>query len=359
MKYKTCSKCLMPNTRPGITFNKQGICAGCQSFEKQELTDWDKRFNELVELCNKYRKNNGEYDCLIAVSSGKDSHFQVDFMKNQMKMNVLLVSVTDNFHHTKAGEKNWSNLLNKFDCSAFIYQPKATTQKKLVKHYFEKDGKPTTYIDRLIYSLPLHVAKLHDIKLLVYGEDISWTYGGVNAKETYSAKAQINNGVVNVDQLLIESDYYCSTPKGINDLEPIYLSYFTPWNSYKNYRFAKSVGFTDLSREWDRSHHAENFDQIDSIEYLMHPWMKYPKFGHTVCTDYVSKFIRYGMMTRKQGIRIINRREHRLDKKIIKYFCDYCGYTRKQFFAIIDKHYNKDLFSKTWYGWKRKFKVGG
>lgn len=356
---KYCKKCLMPSTRPGITFDEFGVCSACLAHEKQDKTDWNKRFNELSKLCDKYRKNNGEYDCLIAVSSGKDSHFQVNFMKNIMKMNVLLVSVTDNFNHTKAGEHNWKNLLEKFDCSAFIYQPKAATQKKLVRHYFELNGKPTTYIDRLIYSLPLHVAKMHNIKLLVYGEDISYTYGGINAKETYSAKEQIANGVANTDELLEKLDYYCTTPKGIDKLEPIYLSYFTPWNSYHNYLIAKSFGFHDLSGEWDRSHHTENFDQIDSIEYLMHPWMKYPKFGHTVCTDYVSKFIRYGRMTRKQGIKIIKQREHKLDKKIIKYFCDYCGYTRKEFFAIIDKHYNTNLFKKTLFGWKRKFKVGG
>ena len=54
------------------------------------------------------------------------------------------------------------------------------------------------------------------------------------------------------------------------------MSYFVPWNSYKNYQIAKEHGFHDLTHEWDRTHHAENFDQIDSRAYLVHSWLKYP-----------------------------------------------------------------------------------
>ena len=64
-------------------------------------------------------------------------------------------------------------------------------------------------------------------------------------------------------------------------LDPFYLSYFVPWNSYKNYQIAKAHGFHDLTHEWDRTPRTpENFDQIDSRAYLVHSWLKYPKFGH-------------------------------------------------------------------------------
>lgn len=77
MKY--CKKCLMPDTRPGISFMKDGVCAPCHNYEKQKHTDWDARKKELEKLCDKYRGCNGpnKYDCAIAVSGGKDSTFQV------------------------------------------------------------------------------------------------------------------------------------------------------------------------------------------------------------------------------------------------------------------------------------------
>ena len=73
----------MPSTRPGITFNEEGLCSACQSYEHRKQVNWDKRWQELVALCNKYRGSNGPngYDCMIAVSGGKDSHFQTIFLR--------------------------------------------------------------------------------------------------------------------------------------------------------------------------------------------------------------------------------------------------------------------------------------
>ena len=97
----------MPDTRPGITFNEEGICSACQSYEHRKSIDWDERWKELEIICNKYRGMNGNgYDCAIAVSGGKDSHFQVHLMKEEMHMNPILFTVEDNFPMTEAGKHN-------------------------------------------------------------------------------------------------------------------------------------------------------------------------------------------------------------------------------------------------------------
>ena len=107
MKY--CKKCLMPNTRPGIKFI-DGVCAGCVAYERQESTDWEKRWKELEEKCDEYRGSNGEYyDCAIAVSGGKDSHFQVYTIKERLGMNPVLLSI-GNIDWTETGKKNLDNL---------------------------------------------------------------------------------------------------------------------------------------------------------------------------------------------------------------------------------------------------------
>jgi len=141
-------------------------------------------------------------------------------------------------------------------------------------------------------------------------------------------------------------------------LDPFYMSYFVPWNSYKNYQIAKAHGFHDLTHEWDRTHHAENFDQIDSRAYLVHSWLKYPKFGHAAATDYTARYIRYGMMTREEAIPIIKARDGKLDPLCVRDFCDFCGYTESEFWAILDKFYNRDLFEKNEYGeWQLKHPI--
>ena len=45
----------MPSTRPGITFNEEGVCSACQAFEKRKSIDWEARFKELEKICDKYR----------------------------------------------------------------------------------------------------------------------------------------------------------------------------------------------------------------------------------------------------------------------------------------------------------------
>ncbi len=360
MKY--CIKCVMPDTRPGISFSKEGICSACQAYEKRKKIDWDKRWNEFETICDKYRGINGDgYDCAIAVSGGKDSHWQVHVMKNVMHMNPILFSVEDNFPMTEAGRHNIANISEEFGCNIISIKPDRRTQKKLMRYMFETYGKPTWLIDRLIYTYPLHMALKFRTALLVYGENVSYEYGGCYGEETYSAKNQLLNGVasdVDENELIIntgitEQDLVLTRApqeEELKKLDPIYLSYFVQWNSVDNYEFAKRHGFHGLEHEWKRQHHVEDFDQVDSRGYLVHPWMKYPKFGHQFATDYASRFVRYGLITREEAIDLVRKHDHNLDSLAIRDFCDFLGYKESEFWSIVDKFYNKDLFHKDDHG---------
>ncbi len=353
-----CKKCVMPNTRPGITFNEEGVCSACQAYENRKLVDWDARWKELEDICEKYRGMNGEGpDCAIAVSGGKDSHYQVHLMKNVLHMNPILFSVEDNFPMTDAGKHNIQNIAEEFGCNIISMKPDIDTQKKLMRYMFEKYGKPTWYIDRLIYTYPLIMAEKFHTPLLVYGENVSYEYGGAGAVETYSAKEQLSNGVatgIDEEELIknagvtAQSLYFTRAPlqEEIEKLDPIYISYFVQWNSFKNYEFAKNHGFHDLTHEWKRTHHIEDFDQIDSRAYLVHSWMKYPKFGHATATDYASRMVRYGLIDRSEAIELVKKHDGNLDPLCVRDFCDFCGYTETEFWNIIDRLYNKELFKK-------------
>lgn len=356
MKY--CTKCVMPSTRPGISFDENGICSACQSYEHRKQVDYDKRFEKLKELCSKYKGSNGTngYDCMIAVSGGKDSHFQVYMFKEVLGMNPLLVTVEDNFPMTKAGIHNLKNISEVFSCDIISMKPNIQAQKKIMKYTFEKYGKPTYFIDRYIYTYPLHMAVKFNTPLLIYGENVAYEYGGANAIETYSAKDQINNGVgsgIPISELLVDgvtmkdlNFFEAPSQEEIDRLDPIYLSYFVEWNSFKNYEIAKRYGFHDLTHEWDRTHHVENFDQIDSRAYLVHSWLKYPKFGHASATDYAARMVRYGIISREEAFELVKKHDHALDPLCVRDFCEFLGYTEKRFWEIINDLYNKELFEK-------------
>ncbi len=363
---KFCKKCIMPDTRPGISFNLEGVCIACQNNEKKKSVNWDARMKELEILCDKYRrKNPGEYDCIIAVSGGKDSHYQVHVMKELMNMNPLLITVEDFFTMTEAGKHNIKNISEAFGCNLISFKPNRKAAKVISRYMFENYGRPLWYVDRLLYTVPLYYAASLNIPLLVYGENVSYEYGGVDDKETYSARAQIFNGVapdVKLDELVqagVPRDelVYLEAPSQelLNKLEPIYLSYFMEWNSVKNYEFAKTRGFKDLTHEWDRTNHIENFNQIDSYGYLLNAWMKYPKYGHAYATDYSARWVRYGLLTREEAVKYAEERDHAIDPKIVEDFCEFTGMSIQEFYDALEKLYNKEIFEKNLFGqWRLK-----
>lgn len=366
MKY--CKKCVMPDTRPGIRFNEEGVCFPCLNQEKKKHIDWDKRWQELEALCNKYRGSNGDYyDCIITTSAGKDSHFQTYIFKEKLKMNPLLVSV-DNFSWTKTGRDNWDNLRKRFGVDAHVISLSPQTCKKMFRKAFEKLGSPTWYFDLAIYAYPLRIAIKLNIPLIVYGENTNYERGGPLTKETYSALEQINNDVVkpipweewlgeNLTMKEVQPAIYPSK-EDIDraKLEPIFLSYFLPWSSIKNWELAKSFGFKDLddTGEWHREGTWNQYDQIDTIGYITHAWMKFLKFGHWVASDYLSLYIREGKITREEAVKIVNEEEYKLDRKMLEDFINFCGYTEEEFWKIAERFANKDIVEKRNGVWRLK-----
>ncbi|MDD5530158.1 MAG: N-acetyl sugar amidotransferase [bacterium] len=360
MRY--CKKCVMPDTRPGIVFDEEGVCCACRVAEKSKNINWNERMKELEKLCDKYRRKDGYYDCIVTVSGGKDSHFQVYVMKELMKMNPLLINVGNvGWRETEAGIHNFNNMSEAFGCDTISFHPNRKLSRKIIRKAFEKLGSPCWYWDRAVYAFPVKIGIDMKIPLIIYGEDISYQYGGFQRKETYSAKDQINNDVAkNVGSL----DFWCDEDISIKDLnacvypakeeiekaglEPIYLSYFVPWDGYKNLELARKYGFKSLddTGEWKREGYIEDYDQIDSYGYLLHPWLKYPKFGHARTTDVACYWIRTGRLTREEAIKLVKENDHKLDKEVLKDFIDFIGYTEKEFWAVVDKLYNKELFEK-------------
>ena len=367
---KYCIKCLMPDTRPNIKF-VDGICTACINFEKQKTTDWKKRLDELKALCDKYRGCNGNsYDCAIAVSGGKDSHFQVYYMKEVMKMNPLLLSVS-NVDWTETGRKNLENISETFGCDIISFNPNRKIAKILFRKAFEKIGSPTWYIDALIYAFPIKMAIRLGIKLLVYGEDVNYVYGGKYDNEKASAKEIMLNDVVKPiwkewfeDGQLSEKDLESArmpTNEEIEKfgLEPIYLSYFVPWDSHHNFEVAKRWGFKQLLHEYQREGTIEEYNQIDSIGYLLNQFMKYPKYAHSSATEIGSRWIRAGLKTRDEIIPLVEEHDKKLDQGIVERFCSFTGMTIPEFWKIMDKWYNPEFFQQDKDGvWNEKFKVG-
>jgi N-acetyl sugar amidotransferase len=331
--------------------------------------NWASRWRELEQLADKYRGSNGDYyDCIVTVSSGKDSYYQVHTMKERLGLNPLLVSI-DNFSWTETGRLNAQNMSEVFGCDLHLLSLSRRIAKKMVRKAFEYQLIPMWYWDRAVYTYPLQVAIRFGIPLIVYGENISYEYGGAQTEETHSAIDQINNDAAKPvpwdvwldDEIQMKdlNPLINPSPEEIeaSQLEPIYLSYFVPWDGYAHFEIAQEFGFKSLEEEWVREGLSENYDQIDTIGYNVHPWFKFIKFGHQHNTDVLSLWVRSGRMTREEAVQLVKEREHVLDQRMLKDFLEFTGYTEEEFWQVVDRFVNREILEKQDGVWRVKSAV--
>ncbi|RLB11960.1 MAG: hypothetical protein DRG39_03175 [Deltaproteobacteria bacterium] len=82
---KRCSRCILPETFPGIEFDENGVCNYCKSYKKTEV----KGHKALEELADRYRSHDGSPDCIVCFSGGRDSSYMLHYVKTVLKMNPI------------------------------------------------------------------------------------------------------------------------------------------------------------------------------------------------------------------------------------------------------------------------------
>lgn len=358
---KRCVRCVMPDTRPGITFDEQGVCSACRWAEKKNEINWNKRAQELADYLQSLKQRVGDngYPCAVAVSSGKDSHYQTFLLKEKYGVKPLLLSVRNMVgDYTSAGKHNEDNILARFGCERLSLDLGHAKCKKAFRYGFEKYGSPTWYWDRAVYVYPLKMCAALGIPALFYGENISLEYGGPNAEDTPSAANQVLNGVANdfVEDYKIGSGlgkddfiWQSLTMEQASAVDVRYLSYYVNWSGVKNRQCAAIHGFKELEYGERRLREGfiEDYDQIDANGYLVHAWMKYPKYGHARVTDVASYWIRDGILSRDRALELVDKFDHLIPAKIVRSFCDFCGYTFDEFERIVYSHTKPAYMSKT------------
>ena len=91
-----------------LNFDKEGICDACNFEIEKKKINWKKREKELLKLLDKHRKNNGDYDCLVPGSGGKDSIFAAHILKYKYGMHPLTTTWPP-ILYTDYGYKNFKN----------------------------------------------------------------------------------------------------------------------------------------------------------------------------------------------------------------------------------------------------------
>ena len=328
----------------------------------------EKREDELLELLEKNRSNNENYDCVVPSSGGKDSAYVAHELKHKYGMNPLTVTWSP-LRYTEIGWKN----LNNFNDSGFdviLGMPKGDVKKKLAKIAMKEMGDP---FQGFIYGqvlFPVTIALKYGIKLIFRGENAEAEYGGspeswdkklLTMKEfkkiyfsNYSLDFWLNKGFTRKEM----NFFYPSTKEDFDNkiCDSYFYGYFRNWSNHSNFYYASEhTGFQPNTRRTEGTY--TKYSSIDDKMDPFHQWFALLKFGHGRCTANAAREIREGFITREEGIALVHKYDTEFPKLYFKEFLDFVDLSEDEFWDIAEAWRNHNLWPKKGNEWVKKYPV--
>lgn len=350
-----CAKCFYPfNAKPTITFDSEGICSGCRYHENRSRAgiDWKAREEKLRELLHRAKvladSKGSQYDCLIPISGGKDSHFQVWLLTQIYGMKPLLVHFNHRFN-TFAGIRNLKNLVNKSGLNLVSVSAEIDSAKRISRTMLERVGDLTWHYHAGIMTVPYKVAVNHEIPLIIWGEHGFGELTGVvslldypeftnwKRKEHDMRGVDPNSliGINGINQTDVQP-YIFPDDEEIERLEirGIYLSNYIEWNALKQAQsMVERWNFSGIRYKRNRTFNL--YSKIEDHANDVHDYLKFLKFGYGRCTDDVSTEIRHGRLRRESGLQLIEEYDE-VTPDSLDFYCDYLEISRTQFYEFIN-----------------------
>ncbi|OEJ66322.1 N-acetyl sugar amidotransferase [Magnetovibrio blakemorei] len=358
-----CNKCLYPNTKPDLHFNDQGICSACQSFENRGQVDWEQRRKDFLNITDKYKSKNGSnYDCIVPVSGGKDSTFQVIRLL-ELGLNPLCVTATTD-SLSDIGRENIENIKSLgVDYQEITQNPKI--RRKINATCLRELGDISWPEHVAIFTLPVRAAVQHKVPLIVWGENPQNEYGGPAASgqsDTLNRRwLEEFGGLIGfrvsdlVGQNGIEQHHLLSYRYPSDDelqsvgVTGVFLGYFFPWDGFTNALYAQCHGFKTFPTCVEGS--IANYENLDNHQTGIHDYFKFLKFGFGRATDIANNHIRRGRLTRSDALSLTRLHDGAypwtcLGKPLEEILRD-INMSLDEFDKICDRFTNKKLFRTT------------
>ena len=355
-----CNCCVMPETKPDLFIDEEGVCSACRNMEKRQAVDWESRKQELLKVLDRYRSKDGSnYDCIVPVSGGKDSHFQVIRML-ELGMNPLCVTATTD-KLSDIGRRNIENLKNLgVDYIEVTVNP--LVRRTINKLALTQIGDISWPEHVVIFTIPVRIAVQFNIPLIIWGEYPQNEYGG-------PASATENNTLtrrwleefggllgLRVSDLigqegierkhLIQYSYPSDEDLQRVGLTGLFLGYYLPWDGYQNALYAQAHGFETYHKPVEGS--LVNYENLDNYQTGIHDYFKFLKYGFGRASDLACLHIRRGRLSRQDAIKLVRMHDGKFPwvylgcpiQEILKDI----DMTLDEFIQICDRFTNKKLF---------------
>lgn len=354
MRY--CNRCILPDTRPGLTIDEDGVCSACRGHEdKERHIDWPARAAAFGDLVADAKRRSTGYNCIVPVSGGKDSWYQI-IKAQEYGMTVLAVTWRTPAR-TEIGQRNLDNMIRALGVDHIDYTIDPDVERRFMKAAFEKLGATGLPMHMALFAIPIRLAQQFRIPLIVWGENAQLEYGGskderlaTHLDREWLAKHGCLQSTNAADWVgsegMTEEDLtaYALGEPGDFKLESVFLGSFFKWNSFENARIAAEYGF-----ESDASHLKTgtwDFADIDCRFISLHHFLKWYKFGITRSFDNLSVQIRMGMTTREEAIEIVRQKGWEAPHEDIKAFCAFQGLPESWFWEVCETFRNPAIWRR-------------
>jgi len=377
---KFCKKCIISNQRPNsavefqhtsaskkktINFDSEGVCDACRVAEgKKTSIDWDERERELIDLCDRYRKNDGSYDCLVPGSGGKDSFYQAHVLKYKYGMNPLTVTWAPHIY-TDWGWKNFQAWLGAgFD--NYLLTPNPRMHRLMTRLAVENLFHPFQAFMFGQKAYAPKMAAMFNIPLVFYGENEA-EYGNP-IKDTNSAKrdwsyfsgddqSKIYLGGVSVQDLSehfgvnkVDLDPYMPIdPEQIEEknIEVHYLGYYLPWHPQGAYYYAVEHGGFEAAPERTPGTYSK-YNSIDDKIDDFHYYTTFIKFGIGRATYDAAQEVRNEDINRDEGVALVKKYDGEFPDRFADEIFKYLSIPEKEF-PIASKMFEQPIMDRDYF----------
>ena len=386
---KFCKLCVISNQRPAsvpefkhtpdragakyMHINDDGICDACLHGIEKEKINWSTREEELLRLLDKYRKNNGEYDCLVPGSGGKDSCFQSHILKTKYGMNPLTCTWSP-FLYTDYGLRNFNNWLAIGGHDNVSFRPNGEIMKLLTKLSIQNLFHPFQTFILGQKNIGARIAAKFRIPLVFYGEsDAEYNnpiseFSSIRDQKYWinSNKSKFYLAGLPIKKLMSKynlnfNDLKNYLPLDNNELgktkiKYCYLGYFTQWTPQEAYYYAvENTNFKarPFRSEGTYSKYNSIDDKIDDLHY----YTSYIKFGIGRASYDASQEIRNKHITREEGIKLVSKFDGEIPHRYLDDVLYHLDIKKNSFNKLVDKFRSPHLWKKKDGKWLLRNKI--
>ena len=356
-----CVRCVMPHTKPDLHIDEEGVCSACRFIEQRHAIDWNRRQQELMDLLNGYRRHGANWDCIVPVSGGKDSTYQVIRML-QFGLNPLCVTATT-CDLSELGRRNIESL-KRLGVDHVQFSPNPLVRAKLNRIGLTEVGDISWPEHVGIFTIPVRAAVQYQVPLIIWGENSQNEYGGPaadSANNVLSRRWLEEFGGLLGMRVSDLSEAYGIEPRHLlpyqypseEDLQRVgvtglFLGYYLPWDGLSNALIAQANSFATFEGPVEGS--IVNYENLDNHQTGIHDYFKFLKFGFSRATDIACLHVRRGRITRQDALAMVKARDGRFPwtylGKPLKDILEPLEMSVDEFIRICDRFTNKKLFKR-------------